>query len=174
MERKKRICDVCGEREGVITVVQYIGGVRKKLFVCLECAAKVGVDEQLADEQVVIESAQELEHTCPMCGWKLKDVVDTGMLGCPNCYEEFYDEVVPLLEHFHGRGCLKRNVSIALRKDLTTLQWQLRKAVDEERFEDAAYFRDLIKKVEDEIMDDEIKSLLNMDDDDDLEEFMGV
>lgn len=142
------MCDICGEREGKLHVFQFIEGKQKELYVCYECAATVGIGEQLGNERVVLESSMALEHKCPLCGWRLKDIIDTGMLGCPNCYDEFRQEVVPLLKHFHGENCLRENLEIHTEKKLTTLQWQLRRAVNEERFEDAAYFRDLIGRIE--------------------------
>lgn len=146
--KSDKLCDVCEERKGEVHIVQYIGGVRKELFVCYKCAAKVGIDEQLGGESVLLESSLELEHRCPQCGWQLKDIVDTGMLGCPYCYDEFADEVQPLMKHFHGEKCIVRSARPDTAHKLSMLQWRLRKAVDEERFEEAAQIRDLIQQIE--------------------------
>ncbi len=143
-----RMCDICGERKSEVRVVQYVGGRRKELLLCRKCASTAGIDEQLGDEKIFLESNFEPTHSCPQCGWRLQDIIDTGMLGCPGCFDEFYNEVKPLIKHFHGDECLKGRTRLNRQIKISTLQWQLRKAVDEERFEDAAKIRDLIQKIE--------------------------
>jgi protein-arginine kinase activator protein McsA len=33
------------------------------------------------------------DGSCPNCGWTENRLVETGMLGCPLCYEAFSDRV---------------------------------------------------------------------------------
>ena len=149
MGRKtKRYCEICKVNEGKINVVQFVCGKRKELFVCKDCALVAGINEQLEQVTLELESSRALEHVCPQCKWRLRDIIETGMLGCAYCYHEFIEEVRPIVEHFHGKKSFSAEEQTDNQKKLFALQWQLRKAVDEERFEEAANFRDMIKKFE--------------------------
>ena len=50
-----------------------------------------------------------LNRECEVCGIKFVDFRNTGRLGCPHDYQEFRDELMPLLENIHGetRHCGK-------------------------------------------------------------------
>jgi len=41
---------------------------------------------------------------CPRCSATLAQLRDTGVLGCPTCYEAFLPQLVPLLERYHEGG----------------------------------------------------------------------
>lgn len=43
------------------------------------------------------------EKTCPSCGTKLSVFFETSMLGCPNCYRSFANELKPILREMHGK-----------------------------------------------------------------------
>ncbi|MFH1067792.1 MAG: UvrB/UvrC motif-containing protein [bacterium] len=84
---------------------------------------------------------------CPVCGFTSEDVRKTGRLGCPECYEAFSAMLQEVLNdcqkgpRHSGKAPAKmQNV----RKD--RLEKELRKAIAEERFEDAAKIRDQLAK----------------------------
>ncbi len=143
----KRLCEICGVREAEFAVVQRIGGKSKRIWVCSKCALSVGVKEQLGDERPQVVVRQDLDYPCPVCGWTLKDLLDTSMLGCPHCYDAFAQEVKTIIEHIHRVRLWEDDESISLQRRLSVLEWQLKRAVEEERFEDAASLRDMIKKL---------------------------
>lgn len=58
-------------------------------------ASKGGSAEEL-------DEPNTLNHECDICGIKFVDFRNTGRLGCPHDYEEFRDELIPLLENIHG------------------------------------------------------------------------
>ncbi len=143
----QRRCEICDEREGQIRVFKYIGKQKTEIFVCKQCLFLVGLKEQLGQGQIEFESERGLEHSCPACGWKLGDIVRTGLLGCPKCYETFAAEVHPIMEHFHGSLRSRTIINDTDEGNISILQWQLRKAIAEERFEDAASIRDMLMKM---------------------------
>ena len=43
------------------------------------------------------------EKYCSRCGRSLKSFFDTAMLGCPECYKSFREEVISALKKIQGR-----------------------------------------------------------------------
>ncbi len=91
-----------------------------------------------------------LNHECDICGIKFVDFRNTGRLGCPHDYQEFRDELIPLLENIHGetRHCGKTPQRLPESKEkqaeLVQLRKQLVQAVNREAYEEAADLRDRI------------------------------
>ena len=95
--------------------------------------------------------------TCPQCGITFKQFRSQGRLGCPHDYVAFREELVPLIESIHGElqhaGKVPRHVPGISRKqyDLLKLRSDLKSAVQNEQYEDAAKLRDQIQQLESEI-----------------------
>ncbi len=110
--------------------------------------------------------------TCDSCGSTFDDIVNTGKFGCANCYDTFADSLDPILKKLQGSnrhvgrlGKISNNKSkfeskeknsdkedekISENKEenkLEKLQQDLKIAIKEERYEDAAKIRDEIKKI---------------------------
>ena len=89
-----------------------------------------------------------------MCGIKFVEFRNSGRLGCPHDYQEFREELQPLLENIHGdtRHCGKtpRRLpqSQQTQSELIQLRKQLHQAVTREAYEEAAQLRDKIRKLE--------------------------
>ena len=85
----------------------------------------------------------------------LRDFRSTGRLGCARCYDTFEASLRELLRRVHGNG---RHVGrtymapapVAGRDaTLNELRDRLRRAIDNEEFENAASLRDQIKGISD-------------------------
>lgn len=112
---------------------------------------------------------------CNKCGMAYEDFINTGKFGCENCYEIFSKRIDPILKNIHGgnrhigRGInlaksnniesgafinQSKNDVVVDQKEYTKenqldrLKNDLKKAIQEERYEDAAKLRDEIKKLE--------------------------
>lgn len=107
---------------------------------------------------------------CNNCGMTYDEFINTGKFGCEDCYEIFSNRIDPILKNIHGgnrhigRGILQnrnrrieniskpvktKNVEIKNEDNkLDELKNDLKKAIKEERYEDAAKLRDEIKKLE--------------------------
>src|SRR5437588_721123 len=103
------------------------------------------------------EDAEEsgvLNRECEICGIKFVDFRNTGRLGCPHDYQEFREELTPLLENIHGetthRGKIPSRMpqNKAMQTELAQLRKQLLQAVNKEAYEDAARLRDRIRALE--------------------------
>lgn len=104
------------------------------------------------DESEEIGSLNARE--CPVCGIKFVEFRNSGRLGCPHDYEEFRDELLPLLENIHGEtrhvGKTPRRLpqTRQAQSELIQLRKQLHQAVTREAYEEAANLRDRIRRME--------------------------
>jgi protein arginine kinase activator len=102
-----------------------------------------------------LESLEDVDQTsCPSCGITFKEFRNQGRLGCPQCYQSFENELLPLLENIHGdtqhTGKWPKRAPEASRKqyELIKLRNRLRTAVEAESYEEAAQLRDEIQHME--------------------------
>lgn len=87
---------------------------------------------------------------CSFCGHTIQDIGMTGKLGCPNCYNFYKQELMPLIEKCqssikHVGKVPKQNKF----NEIAGLEAELKKAVAEEDYAKAAQLRDAIKKLRD-------------------------
>jgi len=94
--------------------------------------------------------------SCPNCQITFAEFRATGRLGCPNDYQAFRDELMPLLENIHGEtrhsGKAPRRAPRTSRQQsmLIRLRNELKRAVAAEDYEGAARVRDEIRMIEQE------------------------
>ena len=94
------------------------------------------------------------DECCPACGLSVADFKKTGRLGCGTCWTTFEKGLATLLKDLHkgtthvgkvpARAVKSREVTDKLR----ALEQELKQAVKEERFEDAAELRNQIRLME--------------------------
>ena len=104
------------------------------------------------------ESMDDIDdRRCPNCGITFREFRSAGRLGCPHDYVEFEAELLPLLENIHGEtqhcGKMPRRAPDSSRRqhELVRLRSELKIAVDEENYEEAARLRDEIQTTEAEL-----------------------
>ena len=135
----------------------------EELHLCEDCAHKYLYEPQQKAAGAKGESAPPLEQddepgassrACPVCGLKFVEFRNSGRLGCPHDYQEFREELAPLLENIHGEtrhvGKVPRRAPDARRgqAELIKLRKALSVAVNKEQYEEAARIRDRIKRLE--------------------------
>ena len=112
-----------------------------------------------------MDSEVDKNQRCPLCGRNFEDFQKSGILGCPDCYDYFHVKIDPIVINYQGSNkhigknskykedvyIKQKNVNkdiIDQTKDNIDLKIELQKAIEEERFEDAAILRDKIKESE--------------------------
>lgn len=102
---------------------------------------------------------------CDNCGCTFDDILKTGKLGCQNCYDVFEEQIRPVIRRIQGADKHIGRTGKVLNSKITTsnekeeapkketseldkLKEELKKCIEEERYEDAAKIRDDIKKLE--------------------------
>jgi protein arginine kinase activator len=159
------MCEVCGERDSVVRVVEVKEGPSPTyVHLCEKCAAERGVETStvashpLGDLLHAVQ--QQLDSTpdagrCTFCSATLKDFRASGRLGCARCYDTFEASLRDLLRRLHGNhrhaGRRYQAPQPGLPARLTILgelREQLRRAIESEQFEQAAQLRDRIRVLE--------------------------
>ncbi|HIG45621.1 MAG TPA: hypothetical protein EYQ20_04065 [candidate division Zixibacteria bacterium] len=94
------------------------------------------------------------EALCSQCGMSFSDFNDTGRLGCAGCYTAFRQELIPVFKHVHGYAHHTGKIPVAdpqqleIKMALISLRRELKQAVAQEAFEQAASLRDRIYDIE--------------------------
>lgn len=114
------LCDNCGKREANVKYTENINGRRKELNLCEECSRKLGIGQMDFSMPVDFSSflggfLNELgssnfmpmfnttkELNCNNCNTNFDNIINTGMLGCPECYDTFSDEIDSILKRLQG------------------------------------------------------------------------
>lgn len=170
-------CSHCNNREANTHFKRIINGRKEEMFLCEECARELGVMDEFDFEPFTMDSffggligagAAALNslagiERCGSCGSSLNDIISNGRVGCAQCYTKFEDRLTPSIEKIHGKTKhVGKNVTYteAVEKPLEdekpkvsqidSLKEELRQAIKEQRFEDAAVIRDKIKSISEE------------------------
>jgi protein arginine kinase activator len=91
---------------------------------------------------------------CLVCGQTYDAFKRSGRLGCANCYDAFRTDLEQVFRSIQGstrhEGKFPQKVEGALKtqRSLSRLKLLLAKAIEEEKFEEAAKLRDAIKELE--------------------------
>jgi protein arginine kinase activator len=160
-------CDVCQKSEATVYLTQIVEGKMQKVNLCENCAKEKGVSDPtgfaMADLLLGLGATQQIEHggqpaqKCPVCGFTQIDFKKTGRLGCSACYDTFADGLANLLKGMHkglkhtGKMPAKLSRRFAMADRVKSLETDLKKAVKNEKYEDAARLRDEIQKLEHEL-----------------------
>ncbi len=136
----------------------------EELHLCEECAHKYLYEPQqktstkgaaVAPVEEGDEAGSLNQRECPVCGIKFVEFRNSGRLGCAHDYQEFREELLPLLENIHGdpprhTGKVPRRLpqNKQTQLELVQLRKQLLQAVNKEAYEEAARIRDRIRELE--------------------------
>ncbi|RLS55152.1 MAG: DNA helicase UvrBC [Planctomycetota bacterium] len=113
-------------------------------------------DELTAESEALQAEEEEMavSPVCPSCGISFKQFRSVGRLGCPQCYTAFHDDLIPLLESIHqevqhvGKCPPETSDSVLRHHEMVRLRNELKAAVEQERYEEAARLRDEIQSIE--------------------------
>ena len=162
------LCNLCKQNEAKVHLTKIVGDKMQKVDLCEDCSKEKGVDDPtsysladallggaLAAEPAVAESEPSADAgvKCPTCGYSQADFKKAGRFGCSDCYATFGEGLEGMLKTMHkgirhtGKVPAALQQSRAEAQKLKQLQKRLEKAIAEENFEEAAQFRDEIKRL---------------------------
>lgn len=111
-------CQNCGKNEANIIYTQIINGMKKKMSLCEKCAQELGIDDMnfnmpisfssfLGDmldiyDETIPNLIKSKTLICEKCNMTYDEFLETGKIGCENCYETFKEKLDPLLKNIHG------------------------------------------------------------------------
>ncbi len=162
------LCQNCKRNDANVHMKRIINASATEVHLCEDCARALGYGDAFSGFGLGLGDlfGNLLSHAgaysginavrCSMCGNSFNDIAESGRLGCAECYETFYDKLLPSIERIHGRTqhvgkkIGEKNENPEYLNDGQSLNAQLEKAVEEQNFELAAQLRDKIKQQEDD------------------------
>lgn len=156
------LCNNCNKKIATFHYKKILNGQKTEINLCSDCASELGYGASYHDpfdfgsalNDFLGISNKPNTITCPNCSTDHNTFKKTGRLGCEKCYEHFkatIDEILPSIQpgkEHKGKRCGEDNEEFLKKKRLKELKDNLQKAILDERYEDAAKFRDEIKKEE--------------------------
>lgn len=159
---RRKVCQICGENPIQYQITEARGEEVRTVGVCRACAEKRGIRHE--DGTIVVDLKGVMHSlaapapgrprrrpagvACGACGTTLAEFERTGRLGCPACYEAFARELEPVIRKVQAgpqhRGLVPARLA-AEAEEIRRLRADLDEAVREERYEDAARIRDLLR-----------------------------
>ncbi len=159
-------CDVCGKKKATVHLTEIVDEQMSELHLCEDCAREKSVQMEqqfgladllagLTDFGKQVQDVEKVKAKCANCGMTYEDFRKFGRLGCGECYRSFREYLAVLLKKIHGSNEHLGKVPIKLLPmekekidSLQDLRNQLRKAIQNENFEEAAHIRDKIRELE--------------------------
>lgn len=157
-------CDNCGERPAVIFVQQVSRETTIELHLCEQCAAQRGLSTGTNKIDIslgglfsnILEGTQDGSRdtrTCPFCGRTAAQIHKLKKAGCPECFASFRSEIVALMRSegidvaWNGTlpGAPEGTRTASINRD--DLKRELQRAIDNEDYEMAAYYRDRLRSL---------------------------
>ena len=164
------LCEICHKYSATIHYSQVINGKASEVHMCEKCTKQKGmtmfslgpsfsIGDLLSGfyKEEMPKSEGETTGKCVVCGTTPSEFKKTGLLGCPECYNTFSKSLTPLIRKIHGNTHYIGKTpskskfgekAIGEISELVKIRKELYKAVEEERYEDAAKIRDKIKLLE--------------------------
>ncbi len=173
------LCQNCNQKEATTHIKRVVNGEAEEHHLCAECAKKLGYDHFLDDFSLSIpnffssffhDTMPALSRAgaahCDTCGSSFEDIVRSGMVGCADCYEKFFDRLLPSIQRIHGRArhagktphytvepdekggeTSEAPKAQTAEAQIEALQREMQQAIDSQNFEQAAVLRDKIKEL---------------------------
>lgn len=161
------LCQKCHKKRATIRYAEVVDGHVTDQFWCKDCLAQQrNASEGFELSEVptarpskasihkVVSRVVRAQRTCPQCETRLQSVLETRLMGCPACYEQFSDEIPALVAKLQeaqlhrGKAAHQTDVRTQLRSDLTAKRSLLRSVLKAENYEAAAQLRDEIRQLE--------------------------
>ncbi len=155
------LCEECGQNPATVVITVLVNGDTATRHLCKGCVSKIQNSIQQGDIQSFLSSlmssiSQEEKApalTCSRCHLTYGEFQKTGKLGCAHCYEDFRDQLKPLLLRIHGRSQHAGRMPVLnaqvqeKKKMIASLRNRMDQAVAAENFEEAAVLRDQLRQL---------------------------
>ncbi len=146
------LCDKCGKYQATTHYKSLINGELTEQHLCSNCAADLNFSFPNIFASVFAKNEELETIRCSCCGSSFADIKKEGKAGCSQCYSVFYEKLLPSLNLLHGNVKHIKSNEISKKESPTDIinkkKLELKKAIEEENYEQAALLRDEIKILE--------------------------
>lgn len=159
------LCDECKKNEATYHSIKKINGATTEKHLCSECHHKTsntsfvgfgGADSTISDLFANFANyfgrPSKPQLACKTCGTTSKEFLETGFLGCADCYEYLEEDVAPVIQKVQSAKSHVGKVPLSLRDDISAVEYEelkhkLANAIEKEDFEEAMVIRDRMRKL---------------------------
>ena len=166
-------CQKCGKNQATTHIKTVKNGEYTQYELCSHCAKEMGYTNIFSDMENEFAGflgsffgnalpARSQATRCESCGSTYNEIAKTGQVGCANCYEIFFEQLMPSIRRMHGNtshsGKIPHSIEytqvedvteeVSVKSEIEVLKDQLQVAIKEQNFEKAAELRDKIKEME--------------------------
>ena len=160
------LCQNCGKYEATTHVKRIVNGESAEAHLCSDCAKALGYNDVFGGfgntfgdllgsffGEPQVSAISSRTNRCEKSANTFNDIVNSGKIGCADCYTTFYDKLLPSLQRIHGKTRHEGKNPTIIKAEVTNvnpiedLEEQLRIAIDEQNFEKAAQLRDKINEL---------------------------
>ena len=161
-------CRRCS-KSATLHITEIHDGEAKAVHLCDTCAREYLEEEtdqspnsptaELAAKlEALVSDDGDADARCTNCDISFGEFREQGRLGCPSCYEDFRDDLVPLLDNIHegavhtGKRPRRNPSQTEDQSRLIHLRQRQREAIEKEDYELAASLRDEIQAIEEALL----------------------
>ena len=163
------LCQSCKKNEATVHYTE-VNNI-KKTHLCEGCAKQKGMDMELpfsfgdiikaiSEEIGGIEGIEHIEAkqissdtVCSECGLEIQDLLKQGKMGCAHCFDAFEEVITDIIKNVqkspNHKGKIPKTLPPTLnyKRRIKKLEIKLKKAIDEEKYEECVSFRDEINSL---------------------------
>ena len=161
------VCQYCGQHEATVHIKRTVNGDTRESFACKECTYEQGFGSYSTSafsmnnifgelfSNTFSKESQRIER-CPVCGSSFRDIVQSGRVGCAECYMVFFEQLQPTIRRIHGSAVHTGKIishsseSASVGEKIARLRDELQLSIERQDYERCAQIRDQIKEMEGE------------------------
>ncbi|MCL2421545.1 MAG: UvrB/UvrC motif-containing protein, partial [Defluviitaleaceae bacterium] len=164
--RINMLCEKCHQKPAVVHMQQFVNGAKTEMHLCQDCSIQMdspismealfngllGSFLSMAAEKQSSRDTHAHYEPCPTCGMTFEGFKNGGgKLGCEACYRVFSRELESILKNIQaslrheGKLPQKSGRDIFQKREAERLRTLMKKAIENENFEEAAKLRDEIR-----------------------------
>ena len=110
------LCQQCKQHPATTHIKRTVNGQTTEVHLCAACAKEQGFSPLFGGMVMDMnnfwgnlfsepgKTALRSTKTCNGCGSTFAQIAHTGKVGCPTCYETFFDRLQPTIERIHGKA----------------------------------------------------------------------
>ena len=110
------LCQQCKQHPATTHIKRTVNGKTTEAHLCAACAKEQGLSPLFGGMAMDMNNfwgnlfsepnaaALCSTKTCNGCGSTFAEIANTGKVGCPACYDTFFDRLQPTIERIHGKA----------------------------------------------------------------------
>ena len=150
-------CEKCGKNNATVMYTQIVNGKKSTLNICSQCASGESIFDNFGSLLSFGVRPSSQNTVCPVCRMTLSEFSRKGRMGCGECYNTFRTQAGAMLRKIHGTSKhvnSEDNHEKMQEKEVNPiekLKEELKCAIENENFEEAAILRDKIREAQNNV-----------------------